>query len=99
MGYVRDGIIYKNRTDTGVITVAGKAGILYGFIIGGGADASVITIKNGGVGGATVMQLKVPLLTTVSETFNPGIVCNTDIYIVLDSGTTPSMTILYEQIG
>ena len=93
----------KKLTSSGVVTTAGKAGILWGFKLIGGTTASKALFENGGSGGTDTWAGTTIANTAVGDTrdtedFTKGVLFSTDIYCTL-SGTGAYVYVTYRRIG
>lgn len=91
------------KTGDGIITTAGKAGLLYGYQFGVGTTASSVLLKNGGTGGTILVQDKNVAVTAAGDVtktvvFNTPIVFSTDIFLDI-GGTDAFCTVFYKEIG
>lgn len=91
------------KTSSGVITTAGKAGLLYGYTFKVGTTASSVLFENGGSGGtALVADYNVAVTaagdTTKTVSFDTPVVFSTDIYLTI-AGTGAAAIAYYKEIG
>jgi len=98
-----NGVTGKYLTGAGVVTTAGKPGLLFGYTLLGGTDISSIIFKNGGASGTALWKDSVKAQTaagdaTVSYTFTEPIVFSTDIYATL-AGTDAALSVAYYQLS
>ena len=98
-----NGITGKHITTAGIITTAGKPGLLYGYTLIAGTDATSIIFKNGGASGTVLWKDTIKGQTaagdaTVSYTFTEPVVFSTDIYATL-AGTDAALSVAYYQLG
>ena len=90
-------------TSSGVVTTAGKAGILWGYtLIGGSAGSTKALFKNGGASGTDTWAITAVAGTavgdvTVEKDFSRGVVFSTDIYCTL-TGTGAYIYVSYEEL-
>ncbi len=92
----------KKLTGSGVVTTAGKTGILWGYNLIGGTTGSKALFENGGSGGTdtwagTTLAGTAVGDVTKAEHFVEGIVFTTDIYCTL-SGTNAYVYVVYEEL-
>ena len=90
------------KTEDGVITTAGKAGLLYGYNFKVGTSASSFLLKDGGSGGTILVQdfnVAVTAAGDVTKTviFPEPIVFATDIFLDI-GGTNATGVVFYKQI-
>ena len=78
------------------VTASGKRGNVLKVGVAAGADAASCTIKDGGTSGTIKWVVKAPIGEYREVTFEGGLDCATDNYATI-TGTTPSVSILYEQ--
>lgn len=83
----------KQVTATGNITTDDAH--LRAVVLTGGADASVVTIRAGGVGGTVVLTMKAAINTVVPSGDLHDAYCANGIHVTVDSGTTPGVTVVY----
>lgn len=98
-----NGVSSIYRTDTGIITTAGKPGLLYGYTLIGGTTATSAIFTNGTGTGTTLWKdtIKAQAVAgddSVSYTFTEPIVFSTDIYVTL-AGTNAAVSVAYYQLG
>lgn len=87
--------IYRN--DSGVVTAAGKAGLLYGYTLIAGAADSTVIFTDGGSGGTTKWKDSCHVAgDSASQNFTPPIAFSTDIYVTI-SGTGTLISVAYLQ--
>ncbi|MDE2015962.1 MAG: hypothetical protein KGJ89_05050 [Patescibacteria group bacterium] len=90
-------------TASGIVTTAGKAGILLGYNLVGGTTASSATFTDGGAGGTELWKGTIKSQTSIgdadqSEHFTDGgVVFTTDIYCTL-AGTGAYVYVHYSEI-
>ena len=94
--------LIKKLTSSGIVTTAGKPGILWGYNLIGGTTASKALFENGGSGGTdtwagTTIANTAIGDTSKSEHFAEGVVFSTDIYCTL-SGTGAYVYVTYEEL-
>ena len=98
-----NGISSIYRTDTGIVTTAGKPGLLYGYTLIGGTTASSAIFADGTGSGTTKWKATIKAQTvagddSVSYTFSEPIVFSTDIYVTL-AGTSAAISVAYYQLN
>ena len=83
------------KSETGTASYQSTVSQMTGFTLTGGADASVVTLKEGSSGGTSKYVVKAAIATTVHLNFgDEGVQSATGAwYVTLTSGTTPQMTI------
>ncbi len=91
------------KTSSGVVTTANKAGLLYGYTFKVGTTASSIKFNNGGSSGTILVHdfnVAVTAAGDVTRTvsFPTPIVFSTDIYVTL-AGTGATVIAYYKEIG
>ena len=96
------GLKSKLISSSGVVTTAGKSGLLWGYNLIGGTTGSKVIFENGGSGGtatwvATTLAGTAVGDVTASEHFTKPVVFTTDIYATI-SGTGAYVYIIYEEI-
>lgn len=87
---------------SGVVTTAGKAGILWGYTLIGGTTGSKALFENGGSGGTDTWAITTVAGTAVGDVtkerdFTEGVVFSTDIYCTL-TGTGAYVYVTYEEL-
>ena len=92
----------KKITSSGIVTTAGKAGILWGFKLIGGTTLSKAIFEDGGAGGTDKWQGMTIANTAIGDTrdtqdFTVGVVFPNDIYVTL-SGTGAYVYVSYDEI-
>ena len=90
----------KTLDDTGVVTTAGKTGILYSVNIYGDDGTAIVTLKDGTASGTTKLIVASGTAgQSVGYTAVKGLIFNTDIHAT-KSGTATNVliTIEYDEI-
>lgn len=99
MAFPRNCSKVKHLAASGVVTTAGKAGILYSVSIHSDNTDGKVILKDGGSGGTTLLTVgqSVANQSTPYTTVH-GIHFATDIYAVISGTGTESVTIEYDEI-
>lgn len=89
-------------TETGIVTVANKAGLLFGYTLKVGSDATSVLFKSGGTGGTILVQdfnIGVTAAGDVTKTIilDPPVVFPVDIFATL-AGTGATVVAYFKQI-
>ena len=98
-----EGALSKALTSSGVVTTAGKTGLLYGANLAVTTNDSSLIVENGGSGGTAVLTIKIEgsgvagANSSKAVIFKKPIICPTDIYGTL-AGTGATAEVYYEQI-
>jgi len=93
--------IHKVLTADGVVTTAGKAGILYSVNVYGDDDSVLADLVDGGTGGTVILSVASVAGAQGSQSWTSvdGIVFNTDIFCnVTKAATNARVTVEYKQI-
>jgi len=99
MGGINRAIIAKRLTASGIVTTAGKAGLLHGATITAAAADATLDLANGGAGGTKLWSLHAKLEEGGNSiTFPKPVSFSTDIYAVI-TGAGAVASVAYEEIG
>jgi hypothetical protein len=83
------------KSETGTADFASTCTQMTAFVLTGGADAAVVNIREGSVGGTIKYVVKAAALLTVPLRFDEPVVSASGPWFVdLVSGTTPQMTVV-----
>jgi len=96
-----EGIKSKAITSSGVVTTAGKTGLLYGVCLYTAAADSSILIEDGGTGGTELLKVAGDATNDATSTksviFSTPIVGDTDLYATI-AGAGATANVFYKEI-